>query len=435
MASFLDGWKKRISELKNIKKSSDSNFSKINKSIELKDNEKDYTLKKEDLIKPIEHHLKFIEEQEKLSKKLHNNGDFDNEIKILKSCAKYCLEYELISDYIFETNDYDKIIYYAKISCEKKISIIKKGQDTLFLKPHKSTHKDQSEDRTLNSENKIKSLNSSPPVVNKNLVLEIAYSYFDKVYEQDFRKKIDFTHVEKYINLNDIVDTNNNRISNNKDKRKLYKFLAQKSDSEELIKGISPLINKGIITNNAEIIETINQLKHNYELKLQNYKIERRKVLLENQNSKSKQKRKLHNYLNEISHRHVVITVLSSLIDEGIITNKSEIREIVKQIEVKYHSMSRNYKNKKSLENSRIPRKCIKSKREPIPNRVRHQVFQRDNYRCRECGARLEDGATLEIDHIVPVAKGGTNDISNLQTLCKACNRGKYTDIWIGGKR
>ena len=72
--------------------------------------------------------------------------------------------------------------------------------------------------------------------------------------------------------------------------------------------------------------------------------------------------------------------------------------------------------------------------RQPIPNRLRHAVFQRDQYRCRECGASKEDGVTLEIDHIIPVAKGGTNDISNLQTLCKACNRGKYTDTWVGGK-
>lgn len=74
------------------------------------------------------------------------------------------------------------------------------------------------------------------------------------------------------------------------------------------------------------------------------------------------------------------------------------------------------------------------NKRKPIPNRIRHQVFQRDGYRCRECGASVKDGATLEIDHIKPVAKGGTNDINNLQTLCKKCNRGKYTDEWIGGE-
>ena len=71
--------------------------------------------------------------------------------------------------------------------------------------------------------------------------------------------------------------------------------------------------------------------------------------------------------------------------------------------------------------------------RQPIPRQLRHEVFVRDGYRCRECGASVEDGATLEIDHILPVAKGGTNDIDNLQTLCKECNRAKYTDEWVEG--
>ena len=72
--------------------------------------------------------------------------------------------------------------------------------------------------------------------------------------------------------------------------------------------------------------------------------------------------------------------------------------------------------------------------RQSIPDRVRHEVLKRDGYRCRECGASKDEGVTLEIDHIVPVAKGGTNDIDNLQTLCKKCNRGKYTDEWVGGE-
>lgn len=75
-----------------------------------------------------------------------------------------------------------------------------------------------------------------------------------------------------------------------------------------------------------------------------------------------------------------------------------------------------------------------REERQPIPDRVRHEVFKRDGYRCRECGASIDEGATLEIDHIIPVANGGTNDIDNLQTLCKKCNRGKYTDEWIGGE-
>ena len=72
------------------------------------------------------------------------------------------------------------------------------------------------------------------------------------------------------------------------------------------------------------------------------------------------------------------------------------------------------------------------ARREHIPARLRHEVFRRDNYRCRECGATNKE-TTLEIDHIVPVSKGGTNSLSNLQTLCKKCNRAKHTRTWVGG--
>lgn len=72
------------------------------------------------------------------------------------------------------------------------------------------------------------------------------------------------------------------------------------------------------------------------------------------------------------------------------------------------------------------------AKRQPIPRKLRHQVFQRDGYRCRECGATNKQ-TRLHVDHIKPVSKGGTNDLSNLQTLCEACNLAKYTDEWVGG--
>jgi 5-methylcytosine-specific restriction endonuclease McrA len=65
-----------------------------------------------------------------------------------------------------------------------------------------------------------------------------------------------------------------------------------------------------------------------------------------------------------------------------------------------------------------------KTPRIPIPISVRKYVFQRDNYRCQSCGETNQE-TQLTIDHIIPLAKGGSNDLSNLQTLCLKCNQSK----------
>ena len=66
-----------------------------------------------------------------------------------------------------------------------------------------------------------------------------------------------------------------------------------------------------------------------------------------------------------------------------------------------------------------------KRKRTNIPRGLRHEVFKRDGYKCVECGASKDDGATLHVDHKVPVSKGGTDELDNLQTLCSDCNLNK----------
>ena len=55
---------------------------------------------------------------------------------------------------------------------------------------------------------------------------------------------------------------------------------------------------------------------------------------------------------------------------------------------------------------------------------LRQAVFERDNYICQYCG-RCGAGVDLEIDHIIPVSKGGKTDMRNLITACRACNRAK----------
>lgn len=55
----------------------------------------------------------------------------------------------------------------------------------------------------------------------------------------------------------------------------------------------------------------------------------------------------------------------------------------------------------------------------------RFQVFDRDKFRCRYCGRTPDDEITLEVDHVIPVSKGGSDEIENLVTSCFDCNRGK----------
>lgn len=55
---------------------------------------------------------------------------------------------------------------------------------------------------------------------------------------------------------------------------------------------------------------------------------------------------------------------------------------------------------------------------------LRATVFARDNYRCRYCG-RSAPEFVIEVDHVLPVSKGGADDIDNLVTACWECNAGK----------
>ena len=59
-----------------------------------------------------------------------------------------------------------------------------------------------------------------------------------------------------------------------------------------------------------------------------------------------------------------------------------------------------------------------------IPAYTKKLVFIRDNHRCVKCGSTKN----LEIHHIIPHARGGSNRLENLQLLCRSCNRMKGVD-------
>lgn len=59
-----------------------------------------------------------------------------------------------------------------------------------------------------------------------------------------------------------------------------------------------------------------------------------------------------------------------------------------------------------------------------VSKRLRYEILRRDNHACRYCGGIAPDVA-LTVDHVVPVALGGSDDPSNLVTACRDCNAGK----------
>lgn len=64
------------------------------------------------------------------------------------------------------------------------------------------------------------------------------------------------------------------------------------------------------------------------------------------------------------------------------------------------------------------------ARRKVLSKRTRFEIFKRDGFRCRYCGADPVK-SVLHVDHVVAVANGGTNEPENLLTACRECNGGK----------
>lgn len=90
--------------------------------------------------------------------------------------------------------------------------------------------------------------------------------------------------------------------------------------------------------------------------------------------------------------------------------NEENITELIRQLE-----------SKLSME------ALAKEQRALMTVKLRTRIKERDHYTCCRCGNSVyaEPNLLLEIDHIIPVSKGGLTQEENLQTLCWKCNRNK----------
>lgn len=68
-------------------------------------------------------------------------------------------------------------------------------------------------------------------------------------------------------------------------------------------------------------------------------------------------------------------------------------------------------------------------KRQGVTDSVRWLVLAKHNFSCFYCGVKGDKDNPLQIDHVIPVAAGGTDDPGNLVAACKKCNAGKKDRI------
>jgi len=75
--------------------------------------------------------------------------------------------------------------------------------------------------------------------------------------------------------------------------------------------------------------------------------------------------------------------------------------------------------------------KTAKAQRSLMTKKLREFIKRRDNYTCQNCYASVaqQNLLLLEVDHIIPISKGGLSTKDNLQTLCWKCNRTKSNKI------
>lgn len=114
----------------------------------------------------------------------------------------------------------------------------------------------------------------------------------------------------------------------------------------------------------------------------------------------------------------LTVTLRCSKINGEIYARKSqifsseEVVTLVRRLNNKYRTYYRDREIWDAL---------CRVERGKVSNKLRFEIYARDGYRCRNCGIS-QRYAVLEIDHIIPISKGGKSTPDNLQTLCHRCN-------------
>lgn len=132
-----------------------------------------------------------------------------------------------------------------------------------------------------------------------------------------------------------------------------------------------------------------------------------------------------------IEEKKCPLEITNYLFDKtGIkITQRSIQRNIKKMGIARTKSEAFNLSIKTGRKDYTHLRKTVRSKdlRKGISLKNRYAVLKRDDFKCVLCGNSAKEDI-LMIDHVIPIVRGGNNDINNLRTLCRQCNLGKMIE-------
>lgn len=110
-----------------------------------------------------------------------------------------------------------------------------------------------------------------------------------------------------------------------------------------------------------------------------------------------------------------------------VVDEKKESFDLNKIIDVLKNIDSSKVIDGRRFYSGKVWKSIERVERAKVSNELRQEIFERDGYTCVICGSTEKE--TLEIDHIMPISKGGKTEPGNLQTLCHDCNIRKGNNI------